>query len=516
MSFNYIEKQHPRDPDLPDRAFDIGLRLALLRGDLYTPLRYEFSDAFPNGGEYVYMEDRKPSVPSGTKEIKTQVGRQAAMLFGEAPQIETSNDAVRTFLAALSDDLAFAPVLQNAAIFGSTGSVALHLRYLAADHGQPATLMLEAYLTQYLTPEFDPNNPRKLIKVTEQFKLTGKQVQALGYTVKEEDAKSYFWWKRIWDTNSEIRFVPWLVDAEAEAKSQGKTFAPLVDEAKTVTHNLGRCLWRWIKAPGSLDSPAEQAVDGPCIFEPCLEHAYQLDYQESQIIAGIKYNMSPTMVLHVAPEDDDGSQPTSVPRAEGQMLTLAAESGAKAYYVELQGSMFTEARAKAAELRKSIIEYMNGDRCDPTEMKQDRQGSKVMAMIQKPLLDQVKLLRKTYELAILDIVEMILAITQTRTVLVKGQTYSKLPKVTDLKLRWGIFYEETSEELRSEAMANDLNIKNGLVSRLTITNKLVEKYGIIDVPTELIQVNKEQEQADERAIKLAGAQAQVQVKDNLP
>lgn len=516
-SFDLIAKRHPQDSEIPnaERAQAIALRLSLLNGTFYDHQRYPFHQEFV-GKRFISIHDRKPNVPSGTNELKIQVQRQASMVYGDNrfPQVETANEEVRRLLEQFVVESEIVDREREAVVIGSTGSVARHLRVLAPP-GEPARLFVDIYPTLYLTPTFDPYRPDTLIEMREKYKVRGKQLVELGYEVKEDDLNKQFWFQRIWDLNEEIWFIPWLCEAEREARQNGKVFEPQRDEAKCVRHGDGICPWIWTK-----NLPNGRGIDGECQFKAATDHAVNLDFLESQITAAVKYTMSPTMVIEKPGKNQtpaaeavaDGSQAKTtngeqgVVKGPGTILTIDAQG--KAYYLEISGEGIAKAKDVAKELRTAIIEAMHGDRVDPKEVTNGHQGAKSLEMLNQPLLMLAENLRSSYGASLLKLYKMVLKVSAKRDLYINDVLVpaGSLAPATDLKLRWGAFYSYSPQEKLSDAQALEILIKQGVISRETATDELASTYSIQDTAAERTKIAAEQAAEDARLIAVASAQ----------
>lgn len=518
MSFKVIAQSHGApDPDFP-RAHGINLRLSLLQGTFYSKLQYEYHEAFLPNGEYVYLINRRPNVPTGTNEVRIQIERHAAMLFGDAqfPEIETSDEEVRTILKRLINECELQDRMRHAAFVGSTGSVAIHMRALTPD-ASPARLFFDVYETPYLTPTFDPYQPDVLTGMQEKRKVLGIALKKIGYPIKDEDRNSLFYFQRTWDQKAEIWYVPWLVSEEKKAEEEGKAFTPKIDEKRSpIPHKLGFCPWVWIK-----NIRAGREIDGVCSFDGAIEHAIQLDYEDSGIVAGIKYNMSPTMVFQgktptAAPQMAATGQPLPTgakPKTEGTQVKVPEDT--KVYFVEMDGNGFKEAREKAKELRSSIIEAMHGDRIDPKEVTANHQGAQSLIEINSPMLKHVEGLRSTYGAGLLKLIRMAMATMRTRPVKVAGQVVTEMPDVPDLSLRWGDFYTPTAQEKLTLAQAHKELISAGIESEENATKDVAVTFGIADAQEERARVEADRAAQDERAARLAEVAAKVSATQRL-
>ena len=120
----------PADSALPARAQRLLLYRRVLDGTLYDALPYEFHEERTAGGEYIPLRMRRPSVRYALARVVVEDA--VALLFGEGmfPRLTSADAAVQAALARLAGEMRLGPVMTEAALRGSVGSVALHLRVL--------------------------------------------------------------------------------------------------------------------------------------------------------------------------------------------------------------------------------------------------------------------------------------------------------------------------------------------------------------------------------------------------
>jgi hypothetical protein len=529
MSFALIAEKYQKDEKLPDpqRTYELNLLTRVvapdIMGGIYDIPRgtggvlYPFHKEFI-GKEFLPIFKRRPNVPEGTMTLRNQISRQAMLVFGAErfPQIETANAEGRKILNDFIKEAEVQDRFREAVVLGSVGSVAMHVRVLAPP-GKESRIFIENYPTAYLTPKYDPYRPDTLIQVTEKYRISGLALAKNGYDIPKDKLSRQYWFMRIWDINSEVWYTPWTDDDEIE-----DGFAPSIDITNTVDHDLGFCPWLWIK-----NIPIGKRVDGVCQFREALDHAINLDYLESQIVAAVKYTMAPTMVI----EQDAKSQgPAQTPvQGEGSATVkspstiLIIDSTGKAYYLEISGEGIEVARQVAADLRKAIVEACHGERIDPEKVTQAHQGAKTIMMMNQPLIGLCDQLRSSYGKALERLLKMVVEIVKVRAgknypgVMINGDVIDPavLGDIRDLDLNWGVYYADTPGELMSEASAMDMNLRNGLLSRERAMTTIAGTYKIDDVDEEMAKVKQDQAENDARAIALAQATAQVKVNDNI-
>jgi hypothetical protein len=543
MSFDVITSKYPQQPQYSSRTHKLDLLLRVVApevadGGIYDiPTKGGYGVLSPfdretnSSKQYIPIMQRRPNVPEGTNTLRNQVQRQAAMVWSRsrAPQIETTNEKARNILNLFVKDANLIDVMRQATILGSIGSAAINMRVLAKP-GKPGTNPAKIFPcvfdTRYLTPTFDPWRPGTVVKMTEKYMTEGRALSELGYDIPAQDFAKDWWFMREWSSVGEIWYLPWKDSDEKDAKNAGKMFMPVEDDDRSIRSNSGHnCMWQWVK-----NLPLDMnAVDGVCQFRQALDHAINLDYLESQIMAGIKYTMQPTLVIQVpagrvgAPASKSADGSAGFVKSPSTILTIYAEG--KAYYLEINAAGLQAAREIAEDLRKAIIEACHGDRVDPSEVTQAHQGAKSIEMLNQPLLGICESLRETYGDAFKTILKMVLKVirergeqgelTEISDMIITPEEAAEIGSVPDLDISWGAFYTLTPSEKHAEAQARDLDFKNGFASRERIIQNVSPTYNIPDVAEEMVKIDEDQKREDDRAVALANAQAQVRISDSI-
>jgi hypothetical protein len=214
---------------------------------------------------------------------------------------------------------------------GSVGSVVVLMRVL---RGRVFWSVLQSL---YLTPDFDPEAPDTLVRVTERYKVRGAALKVAGYDIADDKLQADHWFQRVWDTAAETWFIPQPVTEQDKP--------PVVDVARTVTHELGFVPMVWIRnLPGGTDP------DGWCTFRPAIETVIEIDYQLSQAGRGLKYSSDPTQLIK-EPAATDGQMVRSPANA------LAVGEGGDAKLLEIGGTA-AAVMEYTRGLRKAALESM--------------------------------------------------------------------------------------------------------------------------------------------------------------
>ena len=184
-----------------------------------------------------------------------------SLLFGDGhfPTLDSPSPHVRSALADIGQESHLNAVMLEAARAGSVGSVAIWLRVLRG------RVFLKALDAKFLTPVWDPNEPDRLLRVTERYKVTGRLLSSRGYP--DCDPNGLFWFVRQWDDDAETWFLPTPVSSNAPAE---------VDQFRSVRHGLGFVPMVWVR-----NLPGGDEFDGACTFAAAIETGIEIDYQLS-------------------------------------------------------------------------------------------------------------------------------------------------------------------------------------------------------------------------------------------
>ena len=170
----------PPDSDLPARTHALDLLGRVLNGKLYDVLGKEFHEERGANSEYIPLRQRKPSVRYNL--CRTVVEDLISLLFseGQFPTIESADHEARNGARAIVAGSGLRQVMADAAIRGSVGSVAVQMRVLKG------RVFFKAFDTGYLTPSWKPDEPDRLARITERYKVRREALEAAGYTVSKD------------------------------------------------------------------------------------------------------------------------------------------------------------------------------------------------------------------------------------------------------------------------------------------------------------------------------------------
>lgn len=476
------------DPDYPARVADLTVLRQVLDGTIYDVLRHEFHEERTDGGEYIQVAQRRPSVRYNL--CRLVVADSLALLFGEGrfPAIGCKDEAARTALADVLQESRLPEMIADAAFRGSIGSVVVLMRILRG------RVFFDVMDTLFLTPEWDPEAPDTLLRVTERYKVRGDALKAQGYPIADDDLATQFWFSRRWDAASETWFLPLKLADELEGKQ------PKVDAARTVRHNLGFVPMVWIR-----NLPGGDGIDGQCTFRPAIETQIEIEYQLSQAGRGLKYSSDPTLLI---------KEPTSdgpVIRSAANALVVDKEGDAK--LLEINGTAAEAVLGYARALRELALESIHGNRSNADRVSASQSG-RALEMLHQPLIWLADKLRTSYgENGLLPLLRMVAAARRRMPLQVMGEPMPEMPAKLRLSLVWPPWFARTEADRGAQASTMGNLVDHGLISRETAVAILSPEYDQPDAAVEMQRIAADQIAEDARA---ATRGAQVKAVETLP
>lgn len=490
-----LAKKIGRDEDFPARTAELALMTAVLDGTLYDCLEYEFHQEKTDSGEYIPIAKRQPSVRYNL--CRLLVEDSIALLFGEGrfPSFSCSDVDAAQVLNDVVDETGLSEIMQEAAFKGSVGSVAILIRVLKH------RLFFDVMDTLFLTPEWNPEAPDTLLRVTEAYKVKGSALRDQGYTITDDDLNATFWFQRVWDDTAEIWFLPWRVDAKPEDKAE-----PVIDKAKTVTHDLGFVPIVWIKNLRG----AASTIDGACTFKPAIDSQIEIEYQLSQGGRGLRYSSDPTLLIKepAAPSLDDEGQP--LVRSAANAIVIDADGDAK--MLEINGTAVQAVIEYVNSLRELALESIHGNRSSADKVS-GAQSGRALEMLHQSLIWLADKLRTSYgERGLLPLIKMIVAARRKMPIQLLDQAMPELPATLRLKLTWPPWFHLTEHDKGEQSNRIGVLYDKGLISQEQAVIDLAEINGVADPQAELKKIAADTAAKDARAQELA---AQVKASETL-
>jgi hypothetical protein len=463
----------------------------VFEGTLYQGLTYPFSQERADSGEYIRIDERRPSV--GYALCRTVVEDSVSLLFGEGrfPQMMCVNDAARQQIAALVAATKLDGVMMDAALRGSVGSVAILLRVLES------RVFFEVMDTDYLDPEWRATAPDTMERLTEKYQVAGEDLAAMRYAVKPDDMKKMFWFQRIFTETAETYYQPWLVDQKGP---NGEAYVPRIDPEKTVEHGLGFVPVVWVK--NLLGGPG---LDGCCTFEPAINSQIEIEYQLSQASRGLRYSSDPLLMIR----EPAGAGGGLMPRSAASALVVSEKGDAK--LLEINGTATAAVIEFCRLVRELGLESIHGNRSTPDKMGMAQSG-RALELLHEPLVWLAGQLRTQYGPALLELIRMVMRASRIAAVEIAGELV-EFDEGDAVTLRWGPWFHPTVHDRLEESQALKHGAEAGHISRKSAVAITVETNGLPDAEAELTEIEKDIAEADARAIALG---AQTKAAETLP
>jgi hypothetical protein len=463
MMFETICDTVPVDTSMPPRVARLQILRRVLDGTLYDNLPYQFHEERNGAGEYVPLRMRRPSVRYGLCRIVVE--DSVALLFSAAhfPAIECADVTLTNTLADVMRESRLNEVMIDAAIRGAVGSVAILMRVL---RGRVFFSVLESL---YLTPVWNVMAPDTLSRVTEMYKVSGKDLLAQGY--EDVDPAGVYWFQRVWDEMAESWFLPWKVNDPAAQ--------PILDTERSVAHGLGFVPVVWIR-----NLPGGDGVDGACTFRGAVETSIEIDYQLSQAGRGLKYSSDPTLLIKEPATSD-----SEIVKGAGNALVVSEKGDAK--LLEIGGTACEAVISYVRTLRELALETVHGNRANADRLTAAQSG-RALELMNQGLIWLADNLRISYgDGGILPLLRMVVRASQVFSLQVMGETMPDLDMSQRLSLRWPRWYPLSADDRLKEAQAVATLTGAGQLSRQTAVKTLAPSHGIADVAAELQAIEQD-------------------------
>lgn len=486
MDFIELKSKHRKDHDYSNRTFELEVLRRVLDGSMYDVLRHSFYKNY-NSKEPIKLSDRRPSVRSRLSKIV--VDNSVSLLFGEGrfPHIVLHDDKEKGKNEKMEDsqriinqmiescDLQMTMI--ESATSGSVGSSAVLFKLI---EGVP---FFEALCTEYLTPIFNPANPKELISVIEKYKEKGSELKIGGDYQGLDDNKIY-WIMRKWTADQEIYYKPWVAGKEKLKNNELKNDVEVEDKDKTINHNLGFVPLVWIK-----NLPCgKNKIDGYCTFIDGIDTNMELDYQLSQGGRGLRYSQEPMLMIKNQSLNMSGEMVIG----EGNILSV--EDGGDAKHIEITGNATKAVIDYSKELRDIALENMHGNRMNPDKVNAHQSG-KAMEMLNLPLIWLASKLRMSYgEYGLKELIKMVIRANQEFDLKVGDERINKgfLKNDVKISLKWSDWFESTKEDRNKEADTLSKLIDKRIISRSTALESIAAEYDIGDTNEELEKIEKDE------------------------
>ena len=464
--FNAIASLIPADRDYPPRTARLNLYKLVQDGALYDVLPYDFHDERTSSGEYIPLRQRRPSVRYPLARIVVDDSISLVFSNEHFPTIDTDDSELRSIFADITAETHLNAVMQEAALRGAIGSVAVWLRVLSG------RIFLKVLETLYLTPVWNPMAPDTLQSVTEKYKVQGSVLADMGYAIT--DRQTTYWFQRIWDVERETWFIPWPPTS---------AHPPEIDEARSTNHGLGFVPIVWIRnLPGGPDGA--DGIDGACTFKPAIDTAIEIDYQLSQAGRGLKYSSDPTLLIR-----EPAGDTSSLVRGGGNALVVSEHGDAR--MLEINGTAASAVIEYVRTLRELALEGVHGNRASADRLTAAQSG-RALEMMNQGLIFLADNLRVSYGAAILQIFRMIIEASHRYDLTTHHEPIAALNRSARLRLQWPRYYAPDAQDRSLDAQSLATLTQSGLLSPETALRSIADLYAVSDISAERARIAQEQ------------------------
>ena len=439
----------------------------VLTGEHYNLLNYQFTHNDPG----VSMHEKAPSIKYN---LCSKVAEDSAgLLFADShfPMISCKDEETRDVIRLITKAAKLPEVMLEAATFGSIGSVAILVGVVSEQ------IFFKVLKTINLTPVYDNDKTKNLVKVIEEKTFRGDDLKTLGYTIKKELLSEAFVVIREWNSSEEIVYHPVL---KYEFDNNFDYSKLRIDKERTTSHNLGFVPIVWIK-----NLPCEDIIDGDCTFRKAIDISLQIDYLLSQGARGLYYSSEPTLVLK-KPNVPMGS---ALVYGNGNVIDLPPDGDAK--LLELEGGAVQSIVAYVKALREFGLESIHGNRVDTSKLSVAQSG-KAMEMMIEDLIWLTDKLRISYgEIGLVKLICMSLKIINKTKVKVSGKYLPDVKEDEIITLVWSSWFSATPDDVQKLSVGNSNLYNNGLLSKKTIVDNLSPIFHIEDASKEIDQIDED-------------------------
>jgi hypothetical protein len=453
----------PSDPNYPSRARTLDILKRVLDGKLYDALPYQFHEERGAAGEYIPLRNRRPSVRYALCRIVVEDSVSLLFSEGHFPTIDCADRSIRAALADIAKETRLNLTMTEAAMRGAIGSVAIVMRVLRG------RIFFDVIDTTFLTPNWDPQEPDTLLRVTEKYRVPGGILASSGYEIPDNAID--YWFTRSWDAERETWFLPLPV---------GSSFEADIDDVRSVQHNLGFVPVVWIRnlpGPSSTGDPAE----GACTFRAAIETQIEIDYQLSQAGRGLKYSSDPTLLIKEPATTDN-----EIIKGAGNALVVSEKGDAR--LLEIGGTASAAVIEYVRTLRELALESVHGNRANADRLTAAQSG-RALELMNQGLVWLADNLRVSYgEGALLSLARMVLRASQVFRLRVIGRELPAMDPETRLSLNWPRWYPATADDRQKDAQTLSTLANAGQISRESAVKAIADTFDIEDVPAELTRI----------------------------
>lgn len=451
------------------------------------------------------LSQRRPTSPQ--RVVRRVVGRFTGLLFGDGcnPNIQCIGDeATGHWLQSFAKTSRLFPKMQSARdIGGSIGAVAVGIRAL---DGEPRIELFDPRFTKQIWAD---REAMVLRAIDIRYKIPVSVLTGRGGGRETV----YYWERRLISDTADLHYKPvWVtkrvgdildngVEVQANPTGREPDWGALIDEEKSVRHDLGFCPVIWIQ-----NLPKHTTEYGYSDVDGLYEQAMDIDQLRSAISSCVKANMDPTLVVSNA----DGKFPDGLKKGTGNGIAVQAPGTVQ--YLEAGFGSVTV----AMNWFEQVIDLFFKE-ADCLELAKDGGGAPQTAteVNQKIGPQQAKTgrLREQYgQLGVRKLLQM--AVKMERVLNTRGQGFTELePRVTEVSdgedkveqvqlgkggyidVDWPPIARPSIAEVAQAATAAVAAKTGGVVDTESIVKWLSPYFGADDIGAILARLTKEKEEA---------------------
>ena len=500
------------------------------RGTQYDGRPYDWNGAFRGFGDeiagtvlpgyYVPLAQRRPCARFDVGRVITR--RLSAFLFGETvlPAINVPGDAeAEDYARALAKACGLWSKLREARDNG--GACGTAILSWSIKRGLPSVALHKAKHVRVLSwADEDELRPEVVLKAY------AYEEPVIGQDGKTRDVVR--WSIRLWTPEVEARWRG--VPDELAESGAWRDVPPTVE----VRHGFGFCPVYWIQ-----NQPEEDDHDGYADAEGAEDLIDELNATLSQSVRGTKANVDPTLVIH-RDEISPGRNDTDKVVSKGTGNVIWSKDGAE--YLELSGTAVDAGLRTVDELERMVCDVCGVVRTSAEKLSGAAQSARALEILYAPTLATAGVLREQYgSRGALPILVDMLRVARTLAssepfVGPDGQSYRRgfvlpprlervdtegdgededegaedVPVMVEvertpgtseaLEIVWPPYFAPTwADRKEAVAAAKEANGGKAVISHRTSVAAVAGLFGVVDVDEELAAIDREAEEAAERA-----------------
>lgn len=397
--FKTIAKSIPAYPWAPDgsRYRELDVRDRLLDGTFYDHLMYSFYQEM-DGNNPVSITDRRPSSQFRLPRMVARWSARKLFSGRHVPRVKHSDPKQREKIEALIVMTGLYRTMMEIVLRGSVGSVAATFRIETTPQDnttENVNASVRVWKAKYCWPTFDTMGELAALRVC--YITSPTALKALNIPKMDVlEPNRQYWFVRDFLTDKEITYQP-VLDCDWDPVRGWSDSAPKksFEPWEQIDHKLGFVPGHWFKNLTGGTDP-----DGVATWEDAIPDTIELDYLQSQISRGTRYNCAPQPVIKGkllnSPNDFARGPATAIfldgDRKGEDGMTL---TGGDAFLLEMDGKG-TEAGLKVVDkLHDHALEQISAARKDPQRMKGPLSG-RGMEFLDEDSHDLVMELRTSY------------------------------------------------------------------------------------------------------------------------